>query len=317
MVIRKFLASVLTVTMLVTSLNVSALGLDLTDKTASSSGTEVKITSETNSVSYNDSEMVILNSANEAEAQIFETISENQTVSDNEVSENSVSQNSPHTANISGVEPKIQRLNDGTYVAVKGQKIICGKGTLTSNKKIIAINKKGVGTAKKPGTATITYPDGQTFDVKVINGKTNVKKLNMKVGESIDLSFIADGAENNGLKTAWQVQNPSIIQNYENKFVAVAKGKTTIFATVGGKQYKIKVKVADPGNNSVYVLNSYIGKKPIKIPFKAKGISKTNQGASVWSISSVDSEKTLETFSSDTKISSSSKSSRNNVFSNC
>ncbi len=202
------------------------------------------------------------------------------------VSDNVVSSNRPniHAAQFSGAEPKVQMLNDGRYVAVKGQKIYMGIGGTSSDSKVIGVNRKGIAKAKKTGKATLTYPDGTVLDVEVVDVKTAVKSVKMSVGESTNVSLNAGGLEEKGLKIAYQASKPNVVQVDGGHIVAVAKGSVKVTATVGGKSYTTNVKVADKPGSSL-VLDAYIGTKGTKVPVK---------GMTEFNISTADSDSAEE-----------------------
>lgn len=115
----------------------------------------------------------------------------------------------------------------------------------TSNKKNATVSKKGLVKGKKAGKATITAKVGKkTYKCKVtVKAGMNVTKKNVKVGSTFTLKVLG-----NSKKVKWSTSKKSVATvSAKGKVKAVAAGKATITAKVGGKKYKCTVTVV--GNN--------------------------------------------------------------------
>lgn len=128
------------------------------------------------------------------------------------------------------------------------------KGTTSwssSNKKVAKVSSKGVVTAVKKGTATITAVNGGvTMQCKItVKALTLSKKATVTLGKKIRLKI--SGAK----KIKWSSSNKKVA-SVNTKGVVTGKkiGKATITAKCLGKKYKCTVKVAE--NSETFGTNS-------------------------------------------------------------
>ncbi len=118
----------------------------------------------------------------------------------------------------------------------------------SSNKKVATVNKNGVITAKKPGTAKIKVKVGnKTFTVKVTVPKPVISNVpatvTLKVGQTLQLSPSVEPATLNG-KVKYSTSKKRVARVSKTGVIkAKKKGKATITLTVNGTKKKVKVTV--------------------------------------------------------------------------
>ena len=158
----------------------------------------------------------------------------------------------PELNNTLGITQTVQaavKLNYKSVTMTKGQKktlkLSGTKKTPTwssSAPSVASVSKKGLVTAKKRGTTTITAKVGSkkyTCKVTVETPALNKTSISLTVGKTYQLKV-------NGTKrtVTWKHANKKIATvNKSGKVTAKGTGTTTITATVGGKSYTCKVTV--------------------------------------------------------------------------
>lgn len=158
----------------------------------------------------------------------------------------------PELNNTLGITQTVQaavKLNYKSVTMTKGQKktlkLSGTKKTPTwssSAPSVASVSKKGLVTAKKRGTTTITAKVGSkkyTCKVTVETPALNKTSISLTVGKTYQLKV-------NGTKrtVTWKHANKKIATvNKSGKVTAKGTGTTTITATVGGKNYTCKVTV--------------------------------------------------------------------------
>lgn len=158
----------------------------------------------------------------------------------------------PELNNTLGITQTVEaavKLNYKSVTMTKGQKktlkLSGTKKTPTwssSAPSVASVSKKGLVTAKKRGTATITAKVGSkkyTCKVTVETPALNKTSISLTVGKTYQLKV-------NGTKrtVTWKYANKKIATvNKSGKVTAKGTGTTTITATVGGKNYTCKVTV--------------------------------------------------------------------------
>ncbi|MCR5250957.1 MAG: Ig-like domain-containing protein [Lachnospiraceae bacterium] len=134
---------------------------------------------------------------------------------------------------------------------VKGQKFTIGKDWKTADKKVVSINAKGVLTAKKEGSTTISCgPDDNLWEIKVniVKPALNKKSISFTIEQpdqikSEQISFTTDTANYDVL---WTSADPDVAKvDEEGHVTAVSKGSTKITAYVNGSAYTCKVSVKE------------------------------------------------------------------------
>ncbi|SKB95622.1 Listeria/Bacterioides repeat-containing protein [Lachnospiraceae bacterium] len=171
-----------------------------------------------------------------------------------------------------GTEPKPSLLNDGSHGLIRGQKWFIGDGASTSDKGKLAVSKKGLAKAKKTGRLQVTV-DGRTYDITIVNAKLSAKKMDMKVGEIKSVSLNESGSmalNDMGFKVSWITENPDVAEVVNGQIFATGVGTTSVYAYVGGKAFKTKVRVTD-ASQTTYVMDVPNGKtQKIRIPNAGK-----------------------------------------------
>ena len=119
----------------------------------------------------------------------------------------------------------------------------------STSKKKIATVKDGVVTAVKNGKTTITAKDLTTkksYKCKITVKKNAIsnKTLSLKGGESAGLTLKGNTV------AEWKSSNESIATVNNGTVTALKKGKATITATVGSKEYTCKVTVTEDAATS-------------------------------------------------------------------
>jgi hypothetical protein len=158
------------------------------------------------------------------------------------------------------------KLSQKSSTLVVGQKkTLKVKGTKkkvawsSSKKSTVTVNKNGVITAKKKGSATITAKvAGKTLKckVKVENPYLNETSQVVLIGKSVQLKL--NGTKQ---KVSWSSKNSTVATVDKNGLVKGMKaGNTTITATVSGVKYTCDVKVISLADNYAK-LKSFIQKK--------------------------------------------------------
>ncbi len=161
-----------------------------------------------------------------------------------------------------------------TTVKLNGAK---PKSVKSSNSSVVSVTKKGKITAKKKGSAKITYKDTKnkkyTCKVKVETPALSSTGLSLKVGDTYHLSL-----SGNTQKVTWSSDNMTVaeVDNY-GKVTAKAVGNAKINAKVAsGQVYKCTVAVQNASatvytvyfksNGGSYVSNQYVreGEKAVK-----------------------------------------------------
>ncbi len=155
---------------------------------------------------------------------------------------------------------------------VNKQKFTLPEGSWeSSNKKIVAISKKGVLTVKKMPKDNAAIVITETTSKKSINvhisqPKFNENKLKLNAGvKNSSLGFVKDSH----LAVQYASSDPDVATVSENGTIScLAKGKTTVTAYVNGKAYNCKVTVNEDKNNPVTVKVLHMnqnGKKTLSI----------------------------------------------------
>ena len=188
----------------------------------------------------------------------------------------------PVTANVTlyaGWVLKVSALNpvpvikagDTSITLVKGQKFtLPGAPEVkweTTNKKFVAINKKGVLTAKKVTEAPVEIKDGtRTVKVTVVQPKFAKKAIKATVTDltPVSLGFDAGSAE---IPVAYYSNSPSVVQVVGDQYIALGKGSATVTAYVNGKAYtcRISVKENTPAVERLLLMNVN-DKKQLNVP---------------------------------------------------
>ncbi len=187
----------------------------------------------------------------------------------------SVSVNTKETLSMDacfGTELKPSLLNDGSHGLIRGQKWFIGNGASTSDKGKLAVGKKGLAKAKKTGRLQVTV-DGRTYDITIVNAKLSEKKVDMKVGEIKSVSLNESGSmalNDMGFKVSWITENPDVAEVVNGQIFATGAGTTSVYAYVGGKAFKAKVRVTD-ASQTTYVMDVPNGRsQKIRIPNAGK-----------------------------------------------
>ncbi len=120
--------------------------------------------------------------------------------------------------------------------------------------KAVAVNKKGQVKAKKAGEAVITsqvkvdkkwVDTGLSYKIIVEDPQVTGKK-ELKKGESVNLSDLIAAST-----TSFKAENIAVLKaeiasvDASGKITALSKGSTKVTFTLGGRTYKIKLKVTD------------------------------------------------------------------------
>ena len=189
----------------------------------------------------------------------------------------------PVTANVTlyaGWVLKVSALNpvpvikagDTSITLVKGQKFtLPGAPEVkweTANKKFVAINKKGVLTAKKVTEAPVEIKDGtRTVKVTVVQPKFAKKAIKASVTDlltPVSLGFDPGSTE---LPVAYYSNSPSVVQVVGDQYIALGKGSATVTAYVNGKAYtcRISVKEKTPAVERLLLMNVN-DKKQLNVP---------------------------------------------------
>lgn len=135
---------------------------------------------------------------------------------------------------------------------------VAGAKWTSSNSSVAAVSAQGVVTAKKKGSATITFTVGtvkKTCKVTVMPIALNITKKNMYVKDKLELKV--NGAPG---KVSWKSSNKKVAAVSKQGVVKAQKGgKATITAKVGGKSYKCKIVVKDQPTLSKKTLKIEVG----------------------------------------------------------
>lgn len=141
----------------------------------------------------------------------------------------------------------------------------------SSNKNIVSVSSKGVVTAKKSGTVTVTIASADSRSKKSIKIKSYYKSQNytMALGETINAKDIAYKKwvdANNNIKYSSSNTKVAVV-NSKGVIVPIKKGKTTITLTNGLKKTNIDLTVGIPVNTiSVNNLNDTLNiAKSVKV----------------------------------------------------
>ncbi|WP_022760595.1 Ig-like domain-containing protein [Butyrivibrio sp. AD3002] len=120
-------------------------------------------------------------------------------------------------------------------ISVKG-----GKNFKSSNKKVVSVTKKGVLTANKPGTATITGKcSSGNYSVKVTVPDMNINETMAQVflGESLQLNA------GNAANVKWSSSNDQVASVNNGLVTAVGVGSAVITASAGKTSVSCTVSV--------------------------------------------------------------------------
>lgn len=120
-----------------------------------------------------------------------------------------------------------------------------GKVTWKSSKPSIAkVSGKGVVTAMKKGSATITAKVSKkkySCKVTVTAAKLNAGSITLDIGKSKALKFT-----NSKGKVSWSSSNKAVAKVSSGKVTGLKAGKAVISAKIGGSVYKCNVTVKNP-----------------------------------------------------------------------
>lgn len=167
---------------------------------------------------------------------------------------------------VTNTQPVINDVYAAVKISKKSAYIIKGKkltlkvtGTKSkakwssSNKKIATVSSKGVVTAKKKGSATITAKVGKkkyTCKVTVETPSLNKKSVTVNKGNTYQLKL--NGTKQ---KITWTSSNKKIVTvSSKGKVTAKGIGSATISAKAGGVTYKCKVTVKPKSAAAVKLL---------------------------------------------------------------
>lgn len=129
----------------------------------------------------------------------------------------------------------------------------------SSNSKIAAVSSKGVITAKKKGSATVTgkYKSVKwTYKIKVEAPCLSFRSLSMKTQTSKQLKVTGTTR-----KVSWSSSAPNIVKvSSTGKITALKSGSAIITAKINGIKYTCKVVIKNP-NSTSYVWICDTGKK--------------------------------------------------------
>jgi uncharacterized protein YjdB len=136
----------------------------------------------------------------------------------------------------------------GNTVELKLNGVSSGKVTwASSDTKIATVSSKGLVTAKKKGTVTITatYKEkAYNCTVKVKSASISEKSLTIQVGRGYTLDV-----NNTEGKVTWKSSDTKIAKVNENGFISPLKeGNVTVSAKVGSETYTCKLKIVSPLN---------------------------------------------------------------------
>lgn len=149
----------------------------------------------------------------------------------------------------------------------------------SSDTSVVTVNSKGVVTAKKAGTATITcttsdgsYKDSCKIKVKTVavkSVKLNEKEIRIVVGDYEKLSATVSPSNATNKSVTWTSSNPDIAKvSSSGKVTAVSKGTVTITCKTKDGSYKAtcKVKVyGEPADPDQKVLGVKLNKTAVTI----------------------------------------------------
>lgn len=164
------------------------------------------------------------------------------------------------------------------------------KGTYTSSdKKVATVTKKGVVTAKKSGTATISWTKGKkilTCNIKVVKAPgLDQKELVIGKGEQKKISVKKHG--NASLKTTWATKNKAIATVKGGMVTGISEGKTTVTAKIQGnrktwtRKATVTVSKADQptSSGSVVYMTENISPEGLMAAYQALGWTPTGKVA--------------------------------------
>ena len=131
---------------------------------------------------------------------------------------------------------------------------------LTSNKKIVTVDKKGKVTAKKKGSATITVKaEGKSYKCKItVKNAPAISKTKIEIYDGYSYQLKLNNVS--ATDVTWSTSNKNIATvDKDGKVTGVKAGTATITAKAGKKSYKCKVTVKSVALKTTEIV-IYIGK---------------------------------------------------------
>lgn len=136
----------------------------------------------------------------------------------------------------------------------------------TKNKAIVGVNKKGIWTAKKKGSTTLTGTYGKnTLPLKVIvlDPYLNYTDSTITVGHQFTLKLMAAAA----LKVKWVSSDKTVATvNQSGRVTGKKVGRAVIKATVAGVTYSHKIEVRSSGTIILTPSARYVIVNPTPTP---------------------------------------------------
>ncbi len=150
----------------------------------------------------------------------------------------------------SGMDP-VPQIENSTIYLVKGQVYTAGGSgwKVKSGSGITVAAKTGKITAKKKGHCTVAN-DSMEYLVAVAEPSiaNSDRKVSLVIGDTKSIAFEinpADKDEENKYSVTWGTDNPAIATVDNGLITGIGKGRTKVYACVGGRSYVSTVTVTD------------------------------------------------------------------------